>query len=107
AGSGPGAIPWSVAVGDLDRDGAPGLRVANDSSSSVSVLLGNGNGTFQTAVNYAAGTNPFSVAVGDFNRDGFPDLVVANRGSSNGSVLLNQPRGTAPVAGSATRNPCT
>ena len=44
----------------------------------MSVLLGNGDGTFQAAVNYAAGTTPCSVAVGDFNGDGKTDLAVAN-----------------------------
>ena len=44
----------------------------------MSVLLGNGDGTFQAAVNYAVGNAPYSVAVGDFNGDGKPDLAVAN-----------------------------
>ena len=54
----------------------------------MSVLLGNGNGTFQAAVNYAAGTHPQSVAVGDFNGDGRADLAVASYGSNNVSILL-------------------
>ena len=58
------------------------------STDGVSVLLGNGNGTFQAAVNYAAGLSPSSVAVGDFNGDGKTDLAVANLASNNVSVLL-------------------
>jgi hypothetical protein len=53
------------------------------------VLLGNGDGTFQTAQTSAAGTAPYSVAVGDFNGDGKPDLAVADRWDSV-RVLLNQ-----------------
>ena len=59
-------------------------------SSDASVLLGNGDGTFQAAVNYAVGMNPRSVAVGDFNGDGKPDLVLGNYSGNNVSVLLNQ-----------------
>ena len=75
---GAGTGPESVAVGDFNGDGKADLAVANWDSDNVSVLLGNGNGTFQAAVNYAAGTDPSSVAVGDFNGDGKADLAVAN-----------------------------
>ena len=74
----------------------------------MSVLLGNGNGTFQAAVNYAAGTYPYSVAVGDFNGDGKADLAVANYGSDNVSVLLGNGNGTfqAAVNYAAGSRPC-
>jgi hypothetical protein len=65
--------------------------VANDLDQTVSVLLGNGDGTFQGRVNYGAGSNPVALAVGDFNRDGWPDLAVANSsfsGPASASVLL-------------------
>ena len=68
-----------MAVGDFNGDGKADLAVANLGSNNVAVLLGNGNGTFATAVTYASGgTAPFSVAVGDFNGDGKLDLAVAN-----------------------------
>src|SRR5438132_1144423 len=71
----------SVAVADFNGDGIPDLAVANiggqvDPLGSLSILLGNGDGTFQARKSYAAGGNPFVVAVGDFNGDGIPDLVV-------------------------------
>src|SRR5262245_11661097 len=66
-GSGNGV---SVAVGDFNADGKLDLAVANGLAGNVSVLLGNGNGTFQAALNYAAGSFPASVAVGDVNLDG-------------------------------------
>ncbi len=52
------------------------------------MLLGNGDGTFQAAVSFAAGTDPVSVAVADLDGDTIPDLVTANRDSNDVSVLL-------------------
>ena len=77
-GSG-GDFAYSVAVADVNGDGKPDLIVANEQSNSVGVLLGNGDGTFQTAVTYGSGGDyPYSVAVADVNGDGKPDLLVAN-----------------------------
>ena len=97
-----GAGPNSVAVGDFNGDGQLDLAVANlgdcnDSpcnDSTVSVLLGNGDGSFQAARNLAVGSYPISVAVGDFNRDGLLDLAVSNFYSDNVSVLLGNGNGT-------------
>jgi hypothetical protein len=85
-------------VGDFNGDGKADLAVANAASSNVSVLLGNGNGTFQAAVNYAAGDDPDSVAVADFNGDGKADLAVANYLGNNVSVLLGNGNGTFQAA---------
>jgi hypothetical protein len=63
--------------------------VANAISQDVSVLLGNGDGSFLGAQNFGAGSFPLSVAVDDFNGDGLPDLAVANDFSNNVSVLIN------------------
>jgi FG-GAP-like repeat/Abnormal spindle-like microcephaly-assoc'd, ASPM-SPD-2-Hydin len=93
-----GATPQSVAVSDFNDDGKLDLAVANSNGNNVSVLLGNGDGTFQPAVNYGAGSNPFSVAVGDFNGDGKLDLAVANESSNNVSVLLGNGDGTFQAA---------
>src|SRR5207253_1694178 len=60
----------------------------NACTKGVSVQLGSGDGTFQTAVDYPVGATPFSVTVGNFNGDGIPDLVVANKTKNNLSVLL-------------------
>ncbi len=92
--------PEALAVGDFNGDGVPDVAVLNLDPGTVSVLLGNGDGTFQPAVNYAVGTKAgsLSVAVGDFNGDGNLDLVVAN-GITFGqapsvSVLLGNGDGT-------------
>ena len=65
-----GRFPRSVAVGDFDGDGELDFAVANEGSADVSVLLGNGDGSFQPPRGYAAGPYPRSVAVGDFDGDG-------------------------------------
>src|SRR5262249_45441628 len=75
------AAPSFVAVGDFNGDGNVDLVVAKGfsvSGATVSVLLGNGDGTFQAVTNYAVGSDPRAVAVGDFNADGNQDLAVAN-----------------------------
>jgi VCBS repeat protein len=93
-----GAFPTSVAVGDFNGDGVQDLAVANFNSNNVSVLLGNGDGSFQAARNFGVGFNPVSVAVGDFNCDGVQDLAVANFNSANVSVLLGNGDGSFRAA---------
>ena len=110
-----GPNPEWVAVGDFNRDGIQDLAVANSgrasgSAGSVSVLLGNGDGTFQTARDFPAHLNPAGVAVGDFNGDGIEDLVTANYNSDDVSVLLGNGDGTfgpplnIPVGAGSTPN---
>jgi hypothetical protein len=70
--------PSSVAVADFNCDGILDLAIANRQDDTVSILLGNGDGTFQAEKTYATGYTPVSVAVGDFNNDGFLDLAVVN-----------------------------
>jgi len=96
--SGPGGA-MSVAVGDLNLDGIPDLVVANQSPGTVSVLLGNGDGTFRAAVTYDSGAGiggiVESVAIADVNGDGKPDLVVGNHANSDTvGVLLGNGDGT-------------
>src|SRR6266851_4240058 len=93
-----GRDPRSVAVGDFNGDGVQDLAVANFGSNTVSVLLGNGDGTFRAPLTFGVGTNPHFVAVGDFNRDGKQDLAVANFGSNTVSVLLGNIDGTFQAA---------
>src|SRR5438067_331231 len=85
-----GLGPNSVAVGDFNGDGKPDLAVANLSSNTVSVLLGNGDGTFAPQQTFATGSSPYSVAVGDLNGDGLPDLAVSDANSNMVSVLLDR-----------------
>jgi hypothetical protein len=90
--------PAAVTVGDFNGDGKIDLAVANNGSDNVSVLLGNGDGSFQSAINSSVGTHPIALASGDFNRDGVPDLAVVNSGGGV-SILLGVGNGnfTQPI----------
>ncbi|MCY3021279.1 MAG: VCBS repeat-containing protein, partial [Planctomycetota bacterium] len=87
--------PNSVAIADVDGDGIPDIVTANgdfmvsadasrtgpfSNGNSVSVLAGNGGGTFKTKQDFATGVGPVSLAVADMNGDGRLDIVTANDG---------------------------
>jgi hypothetical protein len=84
-------------LADVNGDGKLDMVVSNNGNSTVSVLLGNGNGTFQPQQTFAVGGEPVCVAVTDVNGDGKPDLVVANYSSNTVSVLLGNGNGTFQV----------
>jgi hypothetical protein len=105
-----GPAPAAVAVGDFNGDSKMDLAVVNSGNAAigddgdVSILLGNGDGTFQPARNFAAGKNPAVIAVADFNHDGRLDLVVGNQYSGNAGneysttdVLMGNGDGTFQV----------
>src|SRR5512136_1643095 len=73
-----GDAPSCVAIADLDGDGARDVAVAAAGSNTISVLLGNGDGTFRARADYGAGAAPGFVAIADLDGDGDQDLVVAN-----------------------------
>jgi hypothetical protein len=108
-----GGVPSEWAVADLNGDGIPDLAFANMAVNSynggtgglVSVLLGKGDGTFQTPVNYASGTNIAGIAAGDVTGDKVPDLIVTHyaadivtmlKGNGDGTFQAEQALSTDP-----------
>ncbi len=88
----------AVATGDFNGDGNLDLVVANSACScphgTVSLLLGNGDGTFRPRADFATGEVPIALAIGDFNQDGSLDLAVANSLDGTVSILLGNGDGT-------------
>jgi Flp pilus assembly secretin CpaC len=106
-----GNFPVAIATGDLNEDGKPDLAVLNQTDSTVSPLLGNGDGTFTLAPNspLGTGTSPTAVAIADFIGEGEQDIIVTDPETASVSVYLNQgsavfaspiqlPAGTNPTA---------
>lgn len=88
-----GAHPEGLAVGDFNEDGRLDIATANSDSDDVSVLLGNGNGTFQSGYSFGVGKNPMFLATGDLNLDGKLDLAVAETGADRVTVLFGKGNG--------------
>ena len=110
-----GTNPIAVAVGDMNNDGKMDVVVVNNncpttpctSAGSISVLLGNGDGTLQTHVDRTIGNSPNALALGDLNKDGKLDVVATNGqdntmsfviGNGDGTLKTNRtiPTGTTP-----------
>jgi hypothetical protein len=94
-----GNLPFAVAVGDMRGNGVQDLVVTGYADSVgpgiVSVLLGNGDGTFKNVVRYQVNEElPRSVAIGDFRGTGVPDLVVTGKFARGFCVLLGNGDGT-------------
>jgi hypothetical protein len=89
-----GGEPWKIVAADLDDDGHTDLATANMLGDNVSVLMGNGNGTFDAAVNYKAGNGPHDIIATDMDGDGKLDLLTANFNGNNVSFLEGKGDGT-------------
>jgi hypothetical protein len=89
-GSGEAGDFRTVAVADVNGDGKPDVTVTNFSSNTLGVLLGNGDGTFQSAMTVNPGIqNPTAIVIADVNGDGKPDLVVGIWSGGVGVMLGN------------------
>jgi hypothetical protein len=98
-------FPISVIAGDFNGDGKIDLAmgtnglVGGDHASFLTVMLGNGNGTFTTVPSMPPlGSNPGGILVADFNGDGKLDVATANFNGNNVNVLLGNGDGTFTAA---------
>jgi hypothetical protein len=80
--------PQAVTLADINADGHLDILGAGN-NGTAQVLLGKGDGTFQTPLDLAVGANAFGIAVGDLDGDGRADLVTASIDDHTVSVLLN------------------
>ena len=92
-------FPRQLAVGDFNGDGKLDVAVA-DGSNGVDILLGNGDGTFQSPRTVTIADGSYFIAAGDFNHDGKLDLAALGNGGNSVQILLGNGDGTfrAPVA---------
>ena len=88
-----GKNPTTVNPLDVNQDGITDLVTTNIGSDSLSVLLGNGDGTFHDQIQLHVCREPRSMAVGLFNRDQYPDVVLACSGSDEIAVLFGRADG--------------
>ena len=94
---GVGEFPVAMAIADVNGDGKDDLAVANKLDKTVSILFGNGDGSFQAAHDFTTGTaTPQLIAAGDFNGDGAQDLVTSNFGLPGTISILLSVSGTFP-----------
>jgi len=85
-----GFFPSYVSLADLNADGNLDLLVANNNTSSIALLTGDGKGGFSKPVNLSVGRTPVAVLGGDFNRDGKSDFVTSNLDGHTISVVLGK-----------------
>jgi hypothetical protein len=88
----------SATTGDFNADGKVDLAITNQSNNTVSILLGNGDGTFQGPLESTTGNFAAGVAAGDFNGDGRLDLAVADLQANTVSVMLQRPEPATNLA---------
>lgn len=99
-----GNAPSFISTASLRDNGVNDLVVANSADNTVSVLLGNGDGTFETQATYPTGTDPVAIATGQFNNgatatnnDYFPDVAVVNKAANTVSILLGNASGNGTL----------
>jgi subtilisin-like proprotein convertase family protein len=89
-----GTNPTNLAIADYNNDTKPDVAVVNQISNNVSILLGNGDGTFGAQSTVSVGSSPYSIVAGKFNADSNFDLAVTNSGANTVLILLGNGNGT-------------
>jgi hypothetical protein len=95
-----GGAEQAIVAGDFNGDGKPDVAIVN-ANNTVSIYLGNGDGTFHAGAKPSTGSGPLAIVAGDFNGDGKLDLAVANSDNTV-TVLLGNGDGSFTAAASAT-----
>lgn len=94
-----GQNPVAVVASDFNTDGNTDLAVVNHGDNTVSILLGNGDGTFTGKGTLATGNGPVAALTADFNGDGIPDIAVVNQTDATVSIFLGNGDGTFTLKG--------
>ncbi|CAM4815669.1 unnamed protein product [Rotaria magnacalcarata] len=94
--TGTDSLPYFVVVGDFNNDDRKDIAVANSGTNNVGILIGNGNGTFQSMITYTTGNRsfPIGLAIGHVNHDNCLDIAVVNRDAGNIGIFLGKCDGT-------------
>lgn len=90
--------PVWVTVGDFNIDGKMDIATANQGANNIAILLGNGDGTFQSPAYYNAGAAPISITSADFDVDGKLDIATSNKNDNNISIFIGIGDGTFQTA---------
>jgi hypothetical protein len=92
-----GSTPDGIAVGDLNGDGVPDIVTADAGSDSISVLIGNADGTYQPRKVFKTGQNPSAVALADLDNDGNLDAIVTNNDDNTVTIFWGDGKGGFPT----------
>ena len=90
-------LPWAIEPGDFNKDGNVDFVTASRLERSITLRLGNGDGTFQDSLNFEVGISPRSLIPGDFNGDDNLDVAVANLLSNDVTILFGDGNGDFPT----------
>src|SRR6185437_2058079 len=102
-----GKNPVAIVAADFNADGNVDLANANHDDNTVSIFLGNGDGTFTGKGILASGLGPIALVTADFNNDSIPDIAVVNETDDTVSIFLGNGDGTFTLKGTfaAGKNP--